>query len=242
MNPQSSFARTAPLLGLLALTLLPMPAAWATPIGVTNTTITSSTSSSSFFNDTLLPALRIDTYRTRLLGLLQGDATLYFDQTYAAPFGDATVNAGIAAAMAALTGANAGNPLSFSGPTLDSSLSTLLSSTTLTTQIGVTDTQTITLEDTVGPGTIIIGDRDNGGTAFVVLAGTNNLNVNTHSHFDFFREIQVTDTYDIFDTWRLIGTPVTVGAVPEPGTIPLLALGLAMVMFGRARRHRFRAG
>ncbi|MBK9064362.1 MAG: hypothetical protein IPL89_14380 [Acidobacteria bacterium] len=41
--------------------------------------------------------------------------------------------------------------------------------------------QTVTLEDTVGPGTIIIGDRDNGGTAFEVLAGTTNLNINTHT-------------------------------------------------------------
>ncbi len=37
----------------------------------------------------------------------------------------------------------------------------------------------VTLEDTIGPGTIIIGDRDNGGTAFEVLAGTTNVNVNT---------------------------------------------------------------
>lgn len=43
------------------------------------------------------------------------------------------------------------------------------------------DEQTITLEDTIGPGTIIIGDRDNGGTAFEVLAGTNNVNINTHT-------------------------------------------------------------
>ena len=42
-------------------------------------------------------------------------------------------------------------------------------------------TQTVTLEDTVGPGTIIIGDRDHGGTPFQVLAGTTNLNVNTHT-------------------------------------------------------------
>jgi hypothetical protein len=40
--------------------------------------------------------------------------------------------------------------------------------------------KTVTLEDTVGPGTIIIGDRDSGGTAFQVLAGTTNRDINTH--------------------------------------------------------------
>jgi hypothetical protein len=37
----------------------------------------------------------------------------------------------------------------------------------------------VTFEDSIGPATIIIGDRDNGGTAFEVLAGTTNLNVAT---------------------------------------------------------------
>jgi hypothetical protein len=41
--------------------------------------------------------------------------------------------------------------------------------------------EAITLEETIGPGTIIIGDRDAGGTAFEVLAGTQNVNVNTHT-------------------------------------------------------------
>ncbi|MFZ1547469.1 MAG: hypothetical protein WAT12_10280, partial [Candidatus Nitrotoga sp.] len=49
--------------------------------------------------------------------------------------------------------------------------------------------QAVTLEDTIGPGTIIIGDRDAGGTAFQVLAGTQNLNVNTHT--TFFRCVAV---------------------------------------------------
>ena len=41
--------------------------------------------------------------------------------------------------------------------------------------------ETVTLEGSVGPATIIIGNRDTGGTVFVVLAGWTNLNANTHT-------------------------------------------------------------
>lgn len=60
-------------------------------------------------------------------------------------------------------------------------------SDTVTTQVSETD------EETVGPGTIIIGDRDNGGTAFDVLNGTVNINHNTHTHTETVRT--TTNTY-----------------------------------------------
>jgi uncharacterized protein YhjY with autotransporter beta-barrel domain len=41
--------------------------------------------------------------------------------------------------------------------------------------------QTITLEDTIGPATIIIGNRDIGGVAFFVPAGTTNTDINTNT-------------------------------------------------------------
>ena len=41
--------------------------------------------------------------------------------------------------------------------------------------------QTATVETTVGPGTILIGDRNAGGTVFVVPAGMVNLDGNTHT-------------------------------------------------------------
>jgi hypothetical protein len=53
--------------------------------------------------------------------------------------------------------------------------------------------ETETDEQTVGPGTIIIGDRDNGGTAFEVLDGTVNINHNTHTHTETMRT--TTNTY-----------------------------------------------
>ena len=40
---------------------------------------------------------------------------------------------------------------------------------------------TVTLEETIGPNWIVIGNRDTGGTPFYVLSGTSNLNANTHT-------------------------------------------------------------
>ncbi|HVT58283.1 MAG TPA: hypothetical protein VHR45_07770 [Thermoanaerobaculia bacterium] len=40
--------------------------------------------------------------------------------------------------------------------------------------------ETVAIENTIGPATIIIGNRDTGGEPFEVLAGTTNINVNTH--------------------------------------------------------------
>jgi hypothetical protein len=83
--------------------------------------------------------------------------------------------------------------------------------------------QTVTFEETIGPGTIIIGDRDNGGTAFQVLAGTTNQNVNTHT------------------TIFLCVAAAAVAAIPALSWLALLLLGNLMAVLGAwqlARRRR----
>ena len=65
------------------------------------------------------------------------------------------------------------------------------------------DTTTISFEESLGPGTILIGDRDSGGVPFQVLAGTSNVNINTHTHTDIFTTTTVTN--DIQTTWTVSG-------------------------------------
>ena len=101
--------------------------------------------------------------------------------------------------------------------------------------------QTVTLEDTIGPGTIIIGNRDNViptppggcidtqallpsdmvfGRCFRVLSGTTNLNVNTHTQ-----------------TFQCVAAVVAAASVP----VPLLLLGNLLAGLGAwqlARRRK----
>ena len=78
--------------------------------------------------------------------------------------------------------------------------------------------QTIVLEDTVGPGTIIIGNRDNGGVVFQVLAGTANLNTNTH-----------TETYQCVAVAPPSPTKLTVPSV-NGGVNPTVGVGFSVVV------------
>ena len=66
---------------------------------------------------------------------------------------------------------------------------------------------------------------------FEVLAGTTNLNVNTHTQFDIFRTITTTNTFNTVASYEIIGHPV-----PEPSTWALLAGGLALLGW-RARQR-----
>ena len=231
-----------------------------------NSTVTTSTSRTpDTFVDTTLAPININTFSTRLIGLLQGDPTLYFDQTFAFAFADPAVQGGVLAAQSAL-GAATPDPLSFFGPTLLSSLSSLLSSNMTTTVLGnPLLTETVGFGDSIGPTTIQIGDLGlcaglqtttfpfpyvggfsevidypfgcSGGTGpmFTVVPGSTNLNVNLNSQFQFTREIQTTNTFSVLDTWRILGVRPTT-SVPEPGTLVLLTEGLLGLALLRRRR------
>ncbi|MBK5965525.1 hypothetical protein CCR95_15875 [Thiocystis minor] len=71
--------------------------------------------------------------------------------------------------------------------------------------------ETITIEDTIGPATIVIGDRDAGGTAFDVPSEWINLNVNTHT--DIFQCVASTPTAPT----KLTVTSVNGGINPTVG-------------------------
>ena len=178
--------------------------------GSSNATVTTSFSSSQTV--TTVPVIQtIETYSTRILGSLSGNPTALVDFTFSAPYSDPSVQAALTTAQGVLSGASS-DPLTISGPTLVADARTLVGSTSSTSD-ATNSTLVVTLENSIGPGTIIIGDRDNGGTPFEVLAGTTNLNVNTHTAIDIIRTITTANTFLTSQVYQLIGTPVTGGGV-----------------------------
>jgi len=251
----TSSAKLALLIGLIAATFTPTGHAEPFSAGTTITVSTSRTPDT--FEDIVLEPIRVDLYETRLVGTLQGDSTLYFDQTFSVAFDDPIFEAGIAAAKLALGAVNPGDLLNFFGPVREAGnpLESLFSSISSTTQIGSQEIETVSLEEQIGPAVVLIGDRGmgvgltdtghilgtTGGTPFEVPSNWVNLNVNTNVSYRITREIQRTDTYRIVDTWHLVGVPQSASvSVPEPGaTLPLLALGLfALLVTGRTRLAR----
>jgi hypothetical protein len=219
---------------LLAALLLALPAtSWAQGQGGTNTTTTVSTSSSTTFNDRFQTE-RVDTFLTRITARLDGGATVY-DQNFNAAFADAVVQAAIAAAQAALNAAVDPDP-TIVGPSLIGSSTNLVNSSTATIDTPAGSTQTVTLEVAIGPQTILIGDRDTGGTPFLVTAGTTNFNFNTHTEFLFDRLLLTTNTFLTSQSYELVGfRQDVVASVPEPGSLALLGAALAGLACARRR-------
>ena len=171
----ASFFRFAlALLGAVAL----LPAdGWAQS---SSTTVTSSTSSSQavvFSGD------GVARFLTRLQAL--GTQPPGFDSSFNAAFGDPAVQAALTAARKILTDAGVPKAVADQGPVRVASTRTASGPAG-----GVTGSQTasvLSTEHTVGPGTILIGNRDTGGTPFNVLAGTSNINNNFDTHTDLFQ-------------------------------------------------------
>ena len=174
----------------LMVGLATLPGFAATPqAGTVVNTTTSSTSSHTFIHDT---AVNVNNYVTRVLGLATwtgpGAENPFTDrQVYSnafnLPAGAQEVQHAVADAAAAVQ------------QTLDSTggrgqvqiggdVSTTSSSSSSTVEDSRTVTQTATAEVTIGPGTVIIGDRDSGGSIFNVLAGQVNTNINIDTQTD----------------------------------------------------------
>ena len=219
---------------LVAAQLLAFSSAWAAVGGGGNTTTTTTTSTTSgtTFTDQFQTE-RVDTFLTRITARINGGVTVY-DQSFNVAFGQPAVTAAIAAAQAALNAAVEPDP-TIVGPTLISSTELLIDTDTdLVSQLLNHIETSVTTTTTFGPATILVGEDQS--VPFIVDAGTLNINTNTHTQSFFDRLFLTTDTYLTSQTYELVGYPQQVAAVPEPGTLGLIGLGLAGMALWRRRR------
>jgi len=194
----------------------------------------------------------VNQYRTTLTALLNGGTTV-FQQTFAAPFSNPSVQNAVLAADALLTGDAAafGAPLLTSNSTaLQSSvLSYVPTSTTLDlptligcvyilasatcSNVAVTNTTTDTV--TFGPATIMIGPDSS--DQFVVQAGQVDINVNNDYTYTVDQNAITTNTYLTTQSYGIDG--VTNSSVPEPSSFAML--GAALVAGSAVLRRRAKA-
>jgi hypothetical protein len=224
----------------------------ANPAGTTVTTI-SYTNSPTFVNTPVSQS--VNQYQTTLTALLNGGTTV-FQQTFAAPFSDSSVQNAILQADGLLTldGATFGSPLLiFNSTTLQSSLLSYVPTSptfdtptllgcggiivyTTGTEIcsGVTVTYTaLPVVDTFGPATIMIGPDNS--DQFVVLGGQLDINVTENFTYVVHQNAVTTNTFLTTQSYDINGT-TSASPVPEPGTWGLTGCALAFLAFRRRRR------
>lgn len=175
----------------LTLGIASSPCYAGTPqTGTPGITSTTSTSSHTFIHDT---AVNINNYVTKVLGLATWtgpgaenpftDRPVGTPQSFNLPAGAAEVQGAVADAQSAVK-----DLLESTGGRGQVQISTGVETSSSSTKNTVEDsrsvTKTTTAEITVGPGTIIIGDRDSGGTVFNVVAGEINTNTNVDTQTD----------------------------------------------------------
>jgi hypothetical protein len=168
---------------------------------------------------------QVNQYSTTLKAILNGSQTV-FQQTYAVAFSDPAVQAAVSTADAILTGDNA----SPSAPA-QTSTSTVLQSSQVSNGPIVQSTQatgntTVTDTDTFGPATIMVGDNQS--DTFTVLAGQEDVNVNTNNEYYAYQNVTTTNTYLTTQTYTISGTAAAVSATPAPASWLLLVIGLAV--------------
>ena len=234
--------------------LFASPAIWAQ--GSTNTTTTTSTSRTQTLHTTNTNGADVNNYLTRLTARI-GSGPLLYDQTFNVQLSDATVQAAIQQARTQLTNAGA---VSISGPNQQTNVKTLTGTSQSTAVNSTQTTSDVGVETTVGPGTILIGDRglcagltgtaptrlpsgcpSSGGTEFTVVAGTVNLNANTNTQSDIFQTVTTTSTYQTAQTYELNGTAATAPpATPAPPSLWLALTGMGAAGLAALRRRRSR--
>ena len=226
--------------GFALYLLFASPAIWA-QVGSTNTTTTTSTSRTQTLHTTNNNGADVNNYLTRLTARI-GSGPVLYDQTFAVQLSDATVQAAIQQARTQLTNAGA---VSISGPNQQANVRTLTGTNQSTVVTSTQTTQDVGIETVIGPNTTLIGDRGlctgltgtapsrlptgcAGGTSFVVLAGTTNLNFNTNTQSDIFQTVTTTSTYQNAQTYELNGTAAPVPpATPVPPSLWLALTGVA---------------
>ena len=166
------------------------------------------------------------------------------------------MQAAIQQARALLTGAGA---TAISGPNPRSGGRALTGTSQNTTVANVTTAQEGIVSISIGPGTILIGERGlctgvtgtgnnktlvgcSGGTPFEVLTGTTNVDTNINTQSDIFQTVPTTSTYLTSQTYELNGTaPVAPPATPAPPSLWLtLTGGAAAGLTALTKRFRNR--
>lgn len=196
------------------------------------------------FNAATVTTNRTTAYSTQILGRLVGGAPL-FDQTFAAPFADPTVQNGVTAARAAIT--LAGGPGVIIGDPVRTS-----STTTSTTVAGVTTYSlagpgavTTSVVSTFGPDTIQTGALSTcsvtslpsttrptcsvGGTSVVVGDAIENFNTITATTYTINETRTDTITETLRETYEINGQVVAVGSVHAEVQSGLFDLGARLL-------------
>jgi hypothetical protein len=171
-------------------------------------------------------------YSTTITALLDGSPV--YSATFAAPFSDPTVQAAVAQADLILSGDGAtyGAPGIVSGPTtvLQSSVTpapVIPAASCSSPPAGAAPdgNTTVTTATTFGPAVINVGDCQS--DTFTVLAGQEDININTDNEYTFPVSEVTTDTYltsSVFDISGLIA-----GNVPEPAGWAMMLTGIGFL-------------
>jgi uncharacterized repeat protein (TIGR01451 family) len=197
------------------------------------TTITTSTAEYDTTNTTTVNQ-QVNEYSTELVAKMP-DGTVLFDQTFNAAYTNPAVQAAVAQAAGALTGAGAA---SYIGPTNTSLLQTLVNSSSVTVPNRTNVNQSSVTSLYVGPQTIWIGNFGvvqsytpvpsgwNGNPIpLSILAGGVDYNTFVLSLVDIYQTTTNTDTYLLSSVYEMMGTvgradlSLSAGAVPEPVTV-----------------------